>query len=120
AFHWAQKAEDAASGSGVAQSVFGNPTGSSATRTDITLADNTVVGRDGSGNVDDIKIKTAHIDDTAKTGADTAVVTGTAGTNGNLGQWNTDGDLVDSGVAATDVLVDSDIGSTIQAYDANT
>jgi len=35
------------------------------------------------------------------TGADTAVVTGTAGTSGNLVQWNADGDAVDSGLSAS-------------------
>lgn len=33
------------------------------------------------------------------TGADTTVVTGTAGTNGNCAKWNVDGDLVDAGAA---------------------
>lgn len=37
------------------------------------------------------------------TGADAAVVSGTAGTNGNLAQWNTDGDLVDASVAVANV-----------------
>ena len=32
-----------------------------------------------------------------KTGSDAGVVSGTAGTAGNLGEWNGDGDLVDSG-----------------------
>src|SRR5690606_5821657 len=120
AFHWAEKAAASSSGTGSAQSVFGNPTGSADTRVDIELAQDTVVGRDGSGNVDDIKIKTAHIDSTAKSGADTTVVTGTAGTNGNLGAWNGDGDLVDSSIAASNVLVSSDIGSTVQPFDSDT
>lgn len=33
------------------------------------------------------------------TGADAAVVSGTAGTSGNCAQWNVDGDLVDAGAA---------------------
>lgn len=37
-----------------------------------------------------------------RTGEDTRVVTGTAGTAGNFGSWNTDGDLIDSGVDQTD------------------
>lgn len=41
------------------------------------------------------------------TGADTAVVSGTAGTSGNLAQWNGDGDAVDAGVAASDVVTQS-------------
>lgn len=39
------------------------------------------------------------------TGADTNFVSGTAGTDGNLTQWNADGDAVDSGTAQSDVLV---------------
>lgn len=39
-----------------------------------------------------------------RSGSDTTLVTGTAGTSGNLVEWNADGDAVDSGVAATDVL----------------
>jgi len=38
----------------------------------------------------------------AITGADTTVVSGTAGTDGNLAKWNGDGDLVDSGSAVAD------------------
>lgn len=37
-----------------------------------------------------------------KSGADATLVTGTAGTSGNLAQWNGDGDAVDSGSAAGD------------------
>lgn len=40
------------------------------------------------------------------TGSDLNVVTGTFGTNGQLLQWNTDGDAVDSGILASDVLTD--------------
>lgn len=54
----------------------------------------------------------------ARTGADASVVTGTAGVNGNLAQWNADGDAVDSGVSSADVLQTSDIGSSVQAFDA--
>lgn len=52
------------------------------------------------------------------TGADTLLVSGTAGTNGNVAMWNADGDLVDASVAAANILVDADIGSAVQAYDA--
>lgn len=38
-----------------------------------------------------------------KSGADTTLITGTAGTNGNLAQWNADGDAVDASIAAADV-----------------
>jgi hypothetical protein len=40
-----------------------------------------------------------------KTGIDAAVVTGTAGTSGNLSSWNGDGDLVDAGLAITSTPV---------------
>ena len=36
---------------------------------------------------------------TALSGADTTVVTGTAGTSGNVATWNADGDVVDGGAA---------------------
>lgn len=37
---------------------------------------------------------------TGTTGADVTLVSGTAGTSGNLAQWNADGDLVDTGIPA--------------------
>jgi len=37
-----------------------------------------------------------------KSGADGDLITGTAGTNGNLGCWNPDGDIVDCGSAPSD------------------
>lgn len=40
----------------------------------------------------------------ALSGSDDSIITGTAGTSGNLGQWNADGDLVD----ATSVTITSD------------
>ena len=52
------------------------------------------------------------------TGADTNFVTGTAGTNGNVVAWNVDGDAVDGGVVAANILVDGDIGVSVQAYSA--
>lgn len=54
------------------------------------------------------------------TGVDTDFVTGTAGTDGNLVAWNTDGDAVDSGVATAAVLTSGDIGVSVQGYDADT
>lgn len=38
-----------------------------------------------------------------KTGADTQLVTGTAGTSGHLASWNVDGDTVDSGLVTSTV-----------------
>lgn len=62
-------------------------------------------------------VETADIAAGSKTGADPDLVTGTAGTNGNLSMWNTDGDLVDASVVAANVLVDADIGAAVQAFD---
>lgn len=45
----------------------------------------------GAGSVDAI----TEIDAALRTGADTSLVTGTAGTDGDLAVWNGDGDLVD-------------------------
>lgn len=55
----------------------------------------------------------------AKTGIDTNVVTGTAGTTGVLSQWDANGDIVSSGIASTNVLVDADIGVNVQAWDTD-
>lgn len=44
---------------------------------------------------------------TAVSGADLTIITGTAGTNGNLVQWNADGDVVDG----PDVLDEDDMAS---------
>lgn len=49
----------------------------------------------------------AEIAAALKTGGDAKLVTGTAGTSGNLGQWNGDGDLVD-GPAASSVPSQAD------------
>lgn len=38
-----------------------------------------------------------------KSGIDATLVTGTAGTSGNLGEWNGDGDLVDSSLATANI-----------------
>lgn len=64
---------------------------------------NTTIDANGTGN-SITNIETADLATSAKTGLDTKVVTGTAGTSGNLASWNADGDAVDSGVAASAVL----------------
>lgn len=51
-----------------------------------------------AGAVDDI----GEIDAILRTGADTTLVTGTAGASGNAAEWNADGDAVDSGRALGD------------------
>lgn len=46
-------------------------------------------------------IETDNLKSTAKTGSDTKVVTGTAGSTDEIGKFNADGDLVSSGVSST-------------------
>ncbi len=59
-------------------------------------------------------------DATSTTGSDTTFATGTAGTNGNVAIWNADGDLVDGVTVDANILVDGDIGGSVQAFDADT
>lgn len=54
------------------------------------------------------------------TGVDTNLATGTAGTDGNLVQWNTDGDIVDSTVASSSLVTASSTNTfTNKTFDAN-
>jgi len=65
-------------------------------------------------------VETADLASAAKTGADTKVVTGTEGTNGNLIQWNADGDAVDASLAVADVVTGSSTDTfTNKTFDAN-
>lgn len=57
----------------------------------------------GTGN-SITNIETADIASGSKSGSDATLVTGTAGTSGNLSQWDANGDVIDSSVAASDVL----------------
>lgn len=59
-------------------------------------------------------------DATSTTGNDTTFATGTAGTSGNVAIWNADGDLVDGATVDANILVDGDIGGSVQAFDADT
>jgi hypothetical protein len=52
-------------------------------------------------------------------GADDDLMTGTAGTASNFAMFDANGDLVDSTVAIADALVSSDIGSSVQGFDAD-
>lgn len=55
-----------------------------------------------------------------KTGSDNTIVSGTAGSNGNLAQWNADGDVVDSSLATSDVVTGSSTDTfTNKTFDAN-
>ena len=62
-------------------------------------------------------IETADIASGSKSGSDATLLTGTAGTSGNLAQWNADGDAVDSSLAtsavATKVYADAKVADAI-------
>jgi hypothetical protein len=62
-----------------------------------TLVNKTMDGDDNNF----VDIHTDSLKD--RTGVDTDVVTGIAGTDGNLGMWNADGDMVDSTIPASDI-----------------
>lgn len=60
----------------------------------------------GAGAIDAI----TEIATGLKSGVDATLITGTEGTNGNLSQWNSDGDLVDASIAASNVgLANGDV-----------
>ena len=75
---------------------------------------NTTFDANGTGNSLS-NVETADIASGSKSGADATLVTGTAGTSGNLVSWNADGDAVDSTVAAADVITTSDSASDTAA-----
>jgi hypothetical protein len=84
---------------------------------------NTTLDANGTGNSVS-NIETADLASGSRSGADATVVTGTAGTDGNLVAWNADGDAVDSGsapsafaTAAQGALADSAIQSSDTASD---
>ncbi|MEM1295463.1 MAG: hypothetical protein AAGH89_08855, partial [Verrucomicrobiota bacterium] len=63
----------------------------------------------GADSIDDI----GEIHSNLKSGADGTLITGTAGADGNVGSFNTDGDLVDSAKSASDIHAqNSDTGTT--------
>ena len=80
----------------------------------VTLTNKTIDGDDNTLQ----DIATAALK--SRSGSDADVVTGTAGANGNLVAWNSDGDAVNSAIAGANVLQSSHIGSTVQGYDADT
>lgn len=75
---------------------------------------NTTIDANGTGN-SFTNIETADLAAGSKSGADATLVTGTAGTDGNLLAWNADGDAVDSTVAAAGVITTSNTASDTAA-----
>lgn len=68
-------------------------------------------------------IETDNLKSSAKTGLDTKVVTGTAGTTNELGKFNSDGDMVGSGVsvsttAPTSESLDTTVPTSKAVFDA--
>lgn len=64
---------------------------------------------------DVLKDKTRDVLPANLTGTDNVIVTGTAGTNGNLLKWNSDGDAIDAGVTSSEVST-----NTLSRHDAVT
>jgi hypothetical protein len=81
------------------------------TASSTTTFTNKTFDANGTGNSLS-NVETADIASGSKTGSDTTLVTGTAGTNGNLVSWNADGDAVDSSVVAANVITTSNTAST--------
>ena len=80
------------------------------TKVGVDLRIRSIVGGTGitaTQNTDDVTL------DIAGTGADLAVVTGTAGTSGDLAQWNVDGDLVDGPTPPTGTIVGTTDSQTL-------
>lgn len=80
-----------------------------------TATDNTVLRGTGAGATAFGQIDIGDIASGTLSGADTTLITGTAGTSGNLGQFNADGDLVDASIASSTLITTSnfDDGATL-------
>lgn len=72
-----------------------------------TASANTILKGTGSGASAFGQLIITDIDATDLSGADGTIITGTAGTTGNLAQWNADGDLVDASFAVSDLITAS-------------
>jgi hypothetical protein len=71
-----------------------------------TLTDKTIAAADNTLSLTTDSVDAiAEIAAAIKTGADGQLVTGTAGTSGNLASWNADGDVIGAGFAATSVIL---------------
>lgn len=79
--------------------IIGDVVGTSDTQ---TLTNKTIDG--GYNTLSDIATSSLA----TLSGSDSAVVTGTAGTDGNVVQWNADGDAVDAGILSNDIVLDGE------------
>jgi len=92
-------------GAGDAPTALSNLGGIGAATSD-TLTNKTF-DANGTGNSLS-NVETADIAAGSKSGNDATLITGTAGTSGNLAQWNADGDAVDSSVATSTLVLDGE------------
>jgi len=83
--------------------VTGTQIGSFIAGATLTLTNKTF-DANGTGNSLS-NVETADIASGSKSGSDATLVTGTAGSNGNIVQWNSDGDAVDASVAVNNLAL---------------
>ena len=78
----------------------------------VDVSDTTADAGGTSKKITAINVATYTESKLSKSGSDTDLITGTAGTDGNLGSWNADGDLVDASVVAANVATAGSAFST--------
>jgi len=87
--------------------------------TDLMIAVDDVAGTPDSRKITFANVKSSILS-TAGTGSDLEFVTGTAGTDQNLIEWDANGDAIDSGIAAGDVVTPSSTDTfTNKTFDAD-
>lgn len=80
---------------------------------------NTTFDANGTGNTLS-NVETTDIASGSRSGSDVTLVTGTAGSNQNLIEWDGSGDAIDSGLATADVVTGSSTDTfTNKTFDAN-
>lgn len=95
-------------GSGTETWTFDNPSGTAELRADQVSLDG------GTTSIDASELNL--LDGMSKTGADTQFVTGTAGTDGNVPQFNADGDIVDTSVVASNIVQSDDADASSYSW----